>query len=469
MKIGVYIKTFFSSKNDFSADEWILKYKLTALFIISFFLGIGIFLFGIYRISEGNLVAGYSQIFFSLFLFFGFQLLRYRKEYYQRYSIVFFLLFFIYINIVFFFVPENKLNILWLVISPVLIFFFLDRKGGLLTLVLLLLIMLYLVVTNYPYSVAEYITLFATITTSSLVLYSYERVKEVEKEHLLTYNEVLEKEVQKHTQTLKEKNFVLEQKQHELSALNIQLEERVERELHQRLEQEQMLLRQCRMASMGEMIDSIAHQWRQPLMNINAVLMNIDRVIDTQNDQGLYIENKVDEATSLTAHMSQTIEDFRGLFKLEKEQSSFKIDDVVKDVLALMHNNFDNVEVLYHGDPQVSITSYRGELTQVIIIILSNAVDILLLREIEDKKITIALCRQEAFMQLTIADNAGGIDENAVTKIFDPYFTTKEQSGGTGLGLYIAKIIIEHNMHGTLQISNGEEGAIFSLELRRDR
>jgi len=460
------MQAFFKSKNHFEEDEWILQYKLTTLLISSFFLGIGIFLFGIYRISEGNLVAGYSQIFFSLFLFFGFQLLRYRKEYYHIYSIVFFLFFFLYINIVFFFVPENQLNILWLVVSPVLIFFFLDRKGGLITLMLLLCIMLYLVLTNHPYSVAEYITLFATITTSSLILYSYETVKEVEKEYLLKYNEKLQQEVAYHTKALKDKNFILEENQNALKELNAGLELRVEEELSQRLEQEQMLLRQCRMASMGEMIDSIAHQWRQPLMNINAILMNIDRAADRKLQEGQYIEDKVDEVAALTAHMSQTIEDFRNLFKLEKEQSTFQVDAVIKDVLELMNNNLYQITIDYQADESIAIRSYRGELIQVIIIILSNAVDILNMREIQTKKIDISLMEKENLVVLNICDNAGGIKEENLIKIFDPYFTTKEQGGGTGLGLYIAKIIIEHNMHGYLSVSNNKAGACFSLKIR---
>ena len=444
------IKQFFMPRECFGHEEWILKHQIFTLLVISFFLGIGIFLFALYRISQGNFVAGIAQIVFSFFLLGGFVLLRQNKRIYAGYSIIFFLLFFLYIHIVFFFVPQNHLNILWIVSAPVLIFFFLDKKGGLLIFVLLLGFIGYLLLTGYPYSVAEYITLFAVLATTTLIMYAYEKVKEGERNRLISYNQTLQREIDKQTEKLK--------------LLNSDLEIRVKEEVEKRLMQEEMLLRQARMASMGEMIDSIAHQWRQPLMHINAILMNLDRGIETDKESD-YLKEKVSEIFALSAHMSHTIEDFRNFMKSEKEKQLFSIEELITDVTTLVKKSLDGIEMRIEIEEDLSISSYRSELSQVFITLLSNASEILNLKEIEEKKITVSLKRKEDYAVIEICDNAGGVRAEHMEKIFDPYFTTKKQTGGTGLGLYIAKIIVEHSMEGKLLVHNQNGGACFSVIL----
>lgn len=445
-----HIKQFFTPLDKFGHEEWILKHQIMALLVVSFFLGIGIFLFAIYRITHDNMVAGVAQFIFSIVLFSGFIKIRKNKKYYATCSILFFLFFFIYIHIVFFFVPENHLNILWITSAPVLIFFFLDKKGGLIIFILLLGFITYLLFTGYPYTVAEYITLFAVLMTITLIMYAYEKVKEGEKVLLLSYSNTLEEEIAKKTKKLK--------------ILNDNLETRVTQEVDKRLFQEEMLLRQGRMASMGEMVDSIAHQWRQPLMNINAVLMNLDRGIETKKDE-IYLKEKILEIFSLTSHMSHTIEDFRNLLKVEKEKKEFHIKETIVDVLELMKNNLKGIETSYEIDDTIFINSYKSELSQVIITLLNNAAEVLHNSNITHKKIHITLKGKDNHAILQIEDNAGGIKDAHLTKIFDPYFTTKKQTGGTGLGLYIAKIIIEQSMGGKLLVDNIKEGAQFSVVL----
>lgn len=251
----------------------------------------------------------------------------------------------------------------------------------------------------------------------------------------------------------------------EFKVLNNKLESNVNDEIQHRKEQEEMLLRQSHMANMGEMLDSIAHQWRQPLMHINSILMNMDNSLETSNTkhQGKdYLENKIDEVAKLTAHMSQTIEDFRGLFKVEKEQTYFTLESAINDVLTLMKNSFNNIEIYYNAQGETLVFAYRSELIQVIIILLSNSVDVLNKRKIQNKRISIESAKLIDQVVLCIEDNAGGIIPENLEAIFDPYFTTKEQSGGTGLGLYIAKIIVEQ-MLGEIIASNTLSGARFTL------
>ena len=444
------IKKFFTPQDTFNHDEWILKHQIFALLIVSFSLGLGIFIFAIYRVTHDSVIAGITQFLFSFFLLIGFIKLRKDKKFYSVYSIVFFLLFFIYIHIVFFFVPQNHLNILWIVSAPVLIFFFLDKKGGLIIFFLLLGFIAYLLLTGYPYTVAEYITLFAVLATTTLIMYAYEKIKEGERIRLVSYNLTLEGEIEKKTEKLKK--------------LNTNLEIRVKEEVEKQLTQEEMFLRQSRMASMGEMIDAIAHQWRQPLMNINAVMMNLDRGIEKQQDV-IQLKEKVLEVFSLTSHMSHTIDDFRNLLKVEKEKSEFLVSDVITTVLDLIKSNLKGIDISCDLQDDIYIKSYKSELSQVLITLLANASDALHIKSVVDKKIYMSVKQNQENVILSIEDNAGGIDSENISKIFDPYFTTKTQTGGTGLGLYIAKIIIEHNMNGTLLVSNTENGAVFTITI----
>lgn len=249
-----------------------------------------------------------------------------------------------------------------------------------------------------------------------------------------------------------------------LSRINQTLKEQVEKEVQARIQNERILLRQARMASMGEMVDAIAHQWRQPLMNINAVMMNIDRGIEVGKDKEI-LAKKILEVFAQTAHMSNTIEDFRNLLKVEKEKSAFDVEGVVANVLTLLKNNLKHIKIVNRLEKGISLESYRSELSQVLIILLSNASEICMIREIKKRYIYIISSQDDDGVTLSIEDNAGGILDSDLSKIFDPYYTTKKQTGGTGLGLYIAKIIIEHNMQGSLDVINTTDGAKFTIRI----
>ena len=253
----------------------------------------------------------------------------------------------------------------------------------------------------------------------------------------------------------------------EFHKLNTRLKDKVSVEVQQRQKQEKMLLRQCRLASMGEMIDSIAHQWRQPLMNINAILMNMERSIETKENPKEYLEKKMDEVITLTTHMSQTIEDFRALLKADKQKVHFFIDKSIRHALALFEGPLKDIDIQVSVEEKLTFHGYNNELIQVIIILLSNAIDILNSKHINPKYLYIDVTL-DTHLHISIEDNAGGIEEKYLDSIFDPYFTTKNATGGTGLGLYIAKIIIEQNMHGKLTVVNTKRGAKFTLSIPKE-
>jgi len=251
----------------------------------------------------------------------------------------------------------------------------------------------------------------------------------------------------------------------EFTLLNDKLKEKVSQETQQRITQEKMLLQQCRMASMGEMIDSIAHQWRQPLMSINAILMTMDRAIETNTKPPQYLEEKMEDIITLTTHMSQTVEDFRSLFKTDKEKTTFDLGETLMQVLDLFKSALKEVRVDFDDSLSLHYYGHHNELKQVIIILISNALEAFEGRHIKDRKLIFMIKEDHGRFSIIIEDNAGGIPKENIEHIFDPYFTTKQAIGGSGLGLYIAKIIIEQNMQGKLTVVNTAQGARFSIIL----
>ncbi|HHD75662.1 MAG TPA: HAMP domain-containing histidine kinase [Campylobacterales bacterium] len=244
------------------------------------------------------------------------------------------------------------------------------------------------------------------------------------------------------------------------------LENRVEEEVQKQQIQEQMLLRQYRMANMGSMLDAIAHQWRQPLMQNNMALLNLYDAIESEKSDKTYLLNKIEDLSKITTHMSQTIEDFRTLLKHDKEMSRVKIDTIVDEVVNLMQNNLKEIALHYEKN-SLTVLALKSELIQVFIILISNSIEVLNQKEIVQKEISIGVQSKEGFVEVELEDNAGGVNESIVGKVFDPYFTTKKEQGGTGLGLYIAKIMVEQNMEGRLSVSNGTKGAKFSVRLKK--
>ena len=177
----------------------------------------------------------------------------------------------------------------------------------------------------------------------------------------------------------------------------------------------------------------------------------------------------MDEIINLTTHMSQTIEDFRSLFKPEKKKETFDVTDTINHTLELMDGLLKGINVKFHSNGAVFHYGYKNELIQVLLILFSNAIEALELNKVEFKLIEILIeNRENEEILIAIEDNAGGIKEEYLENIFDPYFTTKSKTGGTGLGLYVAKIIIEQNMHGVLSVYNTQNGAKFTIRLRRE-
>jgi len=164
---------------------------------------------------------------------------------------------------------------------------------------------------------------------------------------------------------------------------------------------------------------------------------------------------------------SQIYKAFRNLLREDKSKNTFLVDEARQEVLVLMKNNLKEIDIQYTPLHVSSVVGYKNELIQVFIILLSNAIDALNENKVSDKMITIHIVDREQYIHINIEDNADGVDKNIIAKIFDPYFTTKQKSSGSGLGLYIAKIIIEQNMQGKLSVHKETTGAKFDIKIKK--
>jgi len=290
------------------------------------------------------------------------------------------------------------------------------------------------------------------------------------KEELQQDKELLGKRVAERTveldATIKRLNDEISERIRTALALRAEITERLNVQAELR-EKELMLLHQSRLAAMGEMIGNIAHQWRQPLNLLGLLVQDLSMTYRTGVFGAEYLDTSVKKMLVTIRHMSQTIDDFRFFFRPDKEKVDFRPLEMVEKTLSLMEGSLKaeqiTTAVIPADDPFVS--GYPTEFCQVILNIIINARDAFAANEVPDSTITIEIGTEDGRCVVTITDNAGGIPEQNLDKIFDPYFTTKGPDKGTGVGLFMSKVIIEKNMGGTLSARNVGGGAQFRIEI----
>jgi len=204
---------------------------------------------------------------------------------------------------------------------------------------------------------------------------------------------------------------------------SLHLETRVKEEIAKQQMQEQMLLKQYRMAHMGEMIDAIAHQWRQPLMHTSMVILNLYDAVENDEFDKAYVLKKLKKLSQVNSHMSKTVEDFRTLLKNDKNVSSINLDEVIEEITGLMSGNLKEIAFEYEKN-NLMLSGFKNEVTQVLIILISNSIEILNEKNVSSKFIRVDVKTDGKYVVIGIEDNAGGIDSKIISKVFDPYFTT---------------------------------------------
>ena len=258
----------------------------------------------------------------------------------------------------------------------------------------------------------------------------------------------------------------------EIKLLNNNLACKVKKEVQKSREKDKFLLYKSRLAQMGEMINMIAHQWRQPLNIISMLQQSMVLKYKKGDLSDAVVKEFSDKFNEQINYMSQTIDDFRDFFKPEKEKETFLLNDTVQNAIDMIYKSFhkENISLTYNEKiKNAMVVGYPNEFSQVVLNILNNAKDALTQNECQNKAVIVTLMKIEGQYGLYIEDNGGGIKNEHLEKIFEPYFSTKEQYNGTGLGLYICKMIIEEHMQGKIEAKNvqkkEEKGAKFCIYL----
>ncbi len=245
-----------------------------------------------------------------------------------------------------------------------------------------------------------------------------------------------------------------------------QLQDEIKEEIQLRQEQEYLLMQQSKLASMGEMIGHIAHQWRQPLAQLGGIFMNLESAYAFNELNEAYLQKKVIHGNEMIKYMSQTIDDFRVLFAPNNSAERFDIVLVLRQAINIVSAGLDyhHIEVkmdINAGEFFVKVSA--SEFAQVVLNLLNNAKDALIETRDTDRYIHIFLSKKENEILLHFCDNGGGIDPTILSKIFEPYVSTKDHKEGTGIGLYMSHLIMKQKMGGSIYAQNNDKGASFTL------
>ena len=259
----------------------------------------------------------------------------------------------------------------------------------------------------------------------------------------------------------------VKKRQEQLEFLNASLEQKVARELHNQRQKDKMLIQKSKMADMGDMLSMIAHQWRQPLNQLSYIFMNIESAYEYKELDKDYLERKIKEANTLLEFMSETIDDFRDYFKPDQKKEMVNIGDVVRRGLELMKKPLENaqVEIVHTNNCNKETELYVNEFVQVVLNLVKNSKDAIFENSVKNPKIEIITKCDDDGVIVEVKDNGGGIDKGIMKYIFDPYFTTKDEKHGTGLGLYMSKMIAQEHLGGKLEVENIDGGVCFRLTL----
>ncbi len=257
--------------------------------------------------------------------------------------------------------------------------------------------------------------------------------------------------------------------------INKDLKLKIKEEVNKNQEKDRLLFQQSKMASMGEMIGNIAHQWRQPISIISMWANNIIMDIDMEEVENESLRKYAININDQTKHLSQTIDDFRNFFSPNKNKEKFALKSSIDKTMSLLSASFKTHEIeVIKNIEDVEIVSLENELMQAILNIIKNAKDVLVALPKDSRKlIFIDIYKRDSKVVIEIKDNAGGVPLDIIEKIFEPYFTTKHKSQGTGIGLYMTESIISKHLDGELLVENCEyeyegknyTGALFSIVL----
>ncbi len=235
-------------------------------------------------------------------------------------------------------------------------------------------------------------------------------------------------------------------------------------------QEQELMQQQAKMAAMGEMIGNIAHQWRQPLNALSALNIGLSMKFKMGKLDEEAIEKFKKKSNEIIQNMSVTIDDFKNFFQPNKIKSTFTIEEAVEHSAKFIYDAYrqHKIALFINVDKKITINSYKNELIQVLLNILNNSKDAIVENKIDKPCVKIFTQEDKHEIKILIQDNAGGVSDEVLARMYEPYFTTKFKSHGTGIGLYMSKMIIEESMEGTLLSENRDEGLLTTITLKKD-
>ena len=235
-------------------------------------------------------------------------------------------------------------------------------------------------------------------------------------------------------------------------------------------EKEKMMLLQSKHSAMGEMISMIAHQWRQPLSSVSTMVSRIKLRNNMNKIDKEFLNNILDEMNEYIQYMSNTIDDFRNFFSVDTKKELTTLNEIVFSVYKMVDKSFNsqNINIKIKNTELSERLLFKNELIQILLNIINNAKDAFAEKNVENPLIQISFSEDEKYQNILIEDNAKGIDKKIIGNIFEPYFSTKTQKNGSGLGLYICKTILEKDNLGTIKVENKNDGAVFTIIINKE-
>ena len=235
-------------------------------------------------------------------------------------------------------------------------------------------------------------------------------------------------------------------------------------------QEQELMQQQAKMAAMGEMIGNIAHQWRQPLNALSALNIGLSMKHKMGQLNDAEMQKFKEKSNDILQNMSATIDDFKNFFQPNKIKSTFSIEEAVERSATFVYDAYrqHKIALFIDLDRKITINSYKNELIQVLLNILNNSKDAIIEKKIDKPYVKIFTQEDQHEIKFFIQDNAGGVTDEVLERMYEPYFTTKFQSHGTGIGLYMSKMIIEESMEGILVSENKDEGLLTTIILRKD-
>ena len=260
-------------------------------------------------------------------------------------------------------------------------------------------------------------------------------------------------------------------KETELEELNATLKERVETEVEKNRQKEQLIYQQSKQAAMGQMLNNIAHQWRQPLNAVSITVGKLEYASKKDILQKEDLDSSLQSIKSLVKQMSDTIDDFRNFFKPNKAKGYFSLLQCLKNSVSVVLEAYEsqNIKISIICDPQIECFGYERELMQVLLVCFGNSKDAIEENGVREGKITVVGKQTpHGDVSITVTDNGGGAKNEIIHDIFNPFFTTKEEGKGSGIGLYMSKQIIEQGMQGSISAVNSTDGLSVTIEIPKE-